>query len=252
MFQEACKSMMNSIIPIIIASRTNQGVVNCSIGAGVMINKDGWFVTAGHILKEASRLSESVNKYDSKKGKRNHMRVTDFAAIFGDPQFSGVSTVTINEELDLGIGKLENYEVPSNSTYPVFRIDEIEQGELLCRMGYPFVDGILTPTWIKGKGFIFTNLYPVPMFINEALVSRFVNLNSGVWIETSSPGLLGQSGGPLVDEKGKVCGIQVNTFHYPLNFKGQKQFLNVGRAVHVKSIIDFLDANDIAYLGERR
>ncbi len=247
MFQNACKSMIHSIFPIIVSSRTNQGKINCSIGAGVMVNKDGWFVTAGHILKGIIELSESVKNYDPNLGKRNRKRITNFSPVFGDVKFNHLSLASVHEELDLGIGKIEGYHAPVKMNPAFFRNDEIEQGELLCRMGYPFVDGISSPTWSKDTGFYFANLFPVPMFVNDALVSRFFKLDSGLWIETSSPGLQGQSGGPLVDEGGKVCGIQVNTCHYPLNFKEKNEFLNVGRAVHVKSILDFLDRNDITY-----
>lgn len=60
-------------------------------------------------------------------------------------------------------------------------------------------------------GFGFKDVFPVTMFANEALVGRFVLLESGKWIETSSPGLLGQSGGPLVGTDGLIRGMQVNT-----------------------------------------
>ena len=110
--------------------------------------------------------------------------------------------------------------MPAGHVYPQFRVREVEQGELLCRLGYPFVDSV-GPTWSKNKGFAFTNLFPVPQFVNEALVSRFVQLNAGVWIETNSPGLKGQSGGPLADSDSYICGVQVNTGHYSLGFKGK-------------------------------
>ena len=93
----------------------------------------------------------------------------------------------------------------------------------------------------------------MPLFVNEALVSRFAVLQSGgMWIETSSPGLRGQSGGPLVDVNGNVCGIQVNTYHYPLDFQGiaRDQFLNVGRAVHVESVTAFLKSEKINFTSE--
>ena len=101
-------------------------------------------------------------------------------------------------------------------------------------------------------------MFPVPMFVNEALVSRFLNVRSdnedlGTWIETSSPGLMGQSGGPLADIHGNVCGIQVNTEHYPLGFKGKKvrnQFLHVGRAITAKTVTEVLDGYGISYFTE--
>lgn len=57
-------------------------------------------------------------------------------------------------------------------------------------------------------------------------------------IETSSPGLKGQSGGPIFDKEGTVFGIQSRTMHFPLGFAPpvqdgtarhkEHQFINVG------------------------
>ena len=249
MFQNACKALLQTIMPILVASRSRQGKVGCGIGAGMIVNDEGWFVTAGHILKNIAALDKQVSKYKSSSRHKGD-QTTHYAAIFATTNVR-LSRVLIQEELDLGVGKLEGYVTPAGHMFPRFRVHEVEQGELLCRLGYPFVDGI-QPTWTKDKGFSFTNLFPVPMFVNEALVSRFAKLKTGVWIETSSPGLKGQSGGPLVDANGYICGIQVNTHHYPLGFEGQgrNQVLNVGRAVHVESVKSFLDTNNIKYLKE--
>ena len=44
-------------------------------------------------------------------------------------------------------------------------------------------------------------------------------------------------------------GIQVNTHHYPLGFKGKgrNQVLHVGRAVHSKTVRELLDEKNIPY-----
>ena len=149
--------------------------------------------------------------------------------------------------------KLEGYRPPDGYRFPRFRVREVEIGELLCRMGYPFVDGV-KPEWDKQNAtFTFQNLFPVPAFVNEALVSRYAQFDNGDrWIETSSPGLKGQSGGPLADASGLICGIQVNTHHYPLGFsgRGRNQVLNVGRAVHSETVRRFLDEHKIKYYSE--
>jgi hypothetical protein len=75
--------------------------------------------------------------------------------------------------------------------------------------------------------------------------------------ETSSPGLRGQSGGPVFDQDGTIWGLQTDTVSYPLGFDpvvpnsnpAQKvhQFLNVGRCIHVESIIGLLKQNGVKY-----
>jgi hypothetical protein len=77
-----------------------------------------------------------------------------------------------------------------------------------------------------------------------------------LWIETSNPGLKGQSGGPIFDTDGTVWGIQSNTFPYPTGFdpedpnaKGKKlhQFLNAGRGVHPVTLVEFMNAQGIKH-----
>ena len=80
------------------------------------------------------------------------------------------------------------------------------------------------------------------------------------YIETSTPGLKGQSGGPIFDSHGNIYGMQVITNHLPLGFHpmveydGRKvvenQFLNVGVGVHVRTIRDILDARGVDYTSE--
>ena len=246
MFQTACKDLLTTVMPIVIAWRNAGGALGFTIGAGLIINKDGWFVTAAHILERVNNLYEGVTGTSRHKGRRKD-RVTQYAVIWGGTD-AQVHSAAGNSGVDIGLGNLVGYKPPDGIRFPRLRDRDVEQGELLCRAGYPFVDGVKLE-WSEEKGFIFTNLFPVPMFVNEAMVSRFVQLNEGIWIETSSPGLKGQSGGPLVDADGFVCGIQVNTNHYPLGFsgRGRNQILNVGRAVHVRTVREYLDKNGVQY-----
>jgi S1-C subfamily serine protease len=81
-------------------------------------------------------------------------------------------------------------------------------------------------------------------------------------IELSTPGLRGQSGGPLFDKEGTVCGMQSSTNHLHLGFdmknfeynlNGVKikvtnqPFLHVGHCIHVDIIKKFLLENKIRF-----
>lgn len=254
MFQRTCKSLLSTVFPVVIAWRLQRGRVEWGIGAGMFVNPDGWFITAGHILGQFRALVEAV-KINESKHKRKSNDVTHYVFMFGQNSGDGI-TMHVMPQIDLGIGRLKGIVPPPNYMFPKFRVRDVEQGELLCRAGYPFIDGY-RPKWTVDQRFEFSNLFPVPMFVNEALVSRFINVRAGDadvgrWIETSSPGLKGQSGGPLADADGYICGIQVNTKHYPLGFegKGRNQVLHVGRAVHSKTVRDALDKYNITYLTE--
>ena len=79
----------------------------------------------------------------------------------------------------------------------------------------------------------------------------------GRYVETSSPGLEGQSGGPLFDADGAVWAIQSHTRHLALGFRPRApgepkgpvahQFLNVGVGVHAEAILALLDEAGVAH-----
>jgi len=76
-------------------------------------------------------------------------------------------------------------------------------------------------------------------------------------LETSTPGLRGQSGGPIFDTKGTIWALQSRTSHFPLGFSPkvkkdgkdieENQFLNVGWGVHAELIAAFLKDNGVDY-----
>jgi hypothetical protein len=81
-------------------------------------------------------------------------------------------------------------------------------------------------------------------------------------IEMSTPGLRGQSGGPLFDVNGTVYGMQFATNHLHLGFdlkdkeifqEGRKNkvsnypFLHTGICVHVDKIKEFLCQHNISF-----
>ena len=99
-------------------------------------------------------------------------------------------------------------------------------------------------------------------FPNEGILTRqlIVDANAPIFmgfLETSSPGLLGQSGGPVFDTQGTVWAIQGHTSPLPLGFSppvpggkaGEKehQFLNVGRGVHPATIVGLLNQANIKH-----
>jgi hypothetical protein len=102
-----------------------------------------------------------------------------------------------------------------------------------------------------------------PRFALEGIVSRFQAVKvegretPATFIETSSPGLRGQSGGPLLDVAGRVCGVQSHTAHLDLGFDAsyqrdgervvERQFLNIGRASHVDGVLAFLDEHGVSH-----
>ena len=83
-----------------------------------------------------------------------------------------------------------------------------------------------------------------------------------VEIELSTPGLRGQSGGPLFDVNGVIYGMQSATLTLPLGFDQESRvikvkgvdkkvndysFIHLGRCVHVDILKSFMDSLGVKY-----
>ena len=125
-------------------------------------------------------------------------------------------------------------------------------GENLCKLGFPFHR--IKPTFVESTS-VFQlppGALPIPLFPIEGIFTRTMIVENGAktvqFVETSSPGLRGQSGGPTFDAKGRVWAMQSKTIHHPLGFSPEvpnhrnreHQFLNAGVGTHANTIIPAL------------
>lgn len=141
----------------------------------------------------------------------------------------------------------------------------IKQGKYLCRLGYPFPE-FTNYEYDAAKDVIdWTNagITGTPRFPIDGIVTRLIKDNVHTCgIEMSTPGLKGQSGGPLFDTAGVVYGMQSMTHHLHLGFDmkdkeivdgGKKvkvsnhPFLHLGGCVHVDVIKSFLKQHAVAF-----
>ena len=171
---------------------------------------------------------------------------------------------------DLALGRLEPFDAGSVPHYPVLKDPDrnYAPGRSLCKLGFPFQP--ITPIYDEEAN-TFTlppGSVPLALFPLEGMFTRIVNSRApgagegeaSAFIETSTPTLIGQMGGPVFDADARVWGIQSHTMHYPLGFhppvpgggQGQveHQFLNTGLAVHASVIVRFLETEGIAYRRE--
>lgn len=145
---------------------------------------------------------------------------------------------------------------------------QLRQGKSLCRLGYPFPEFNnfrYNPT-LDDIEWTTQGITNSPSFPIDGIITRLIARNQVPdGIEMSSPGLRGQSGGPLFDTNGIIYGMQSATAHLHLgfdlnNFKvqdggGIKQvtnapFLHVGHCVHVQIIKDFLNQHLVPFFEE--
>ena len=170
--------------------------------------------------------------------------------------------------LDLAILEFKGFNKILYTSHATFIKDSstIKQGKYLCRTGFPFPEFNNFKHNPVTDDIEWTNSGNPnsPSFPIDGIVTRFVGDSNGaiIGIEMSTPGLRGQSGGPLFDVNGKVYGMQSATNHLHLGFDikekeiihdGKKSkvsnypFLHVGICVHADKIKEFLTKHNIAF-----
>jgi hypothetical protein len=274
--------------PLIISTRLYDKEVKCAGGAFVVLNDEGWIITAAHLfesflayqqhtselqaydkqLKQIEHDQSLTVKQKNKKLrwlKANPLWITNHSFWWG---WDGVSVKDVRPlpEGDLVIGRLEPFEKTKVKAYPIIKDPSkgLSPGTSLCKLGYPFHE--LKASFDEAKN-VFTlapGVVPLPLFPIEGIYTR--NAVAGrskdgkyeiKFLETSSPGLRGQSGGPIFDVDGTVWAIQSRTTHFPLGFSPkvkkngkeveENQFLNVGLGVHPELIVTFLTDNRVSF-----
>ena len=281
MFQKALIEAMGYTRPVVISARYKNGETESSIATSVILNDQGWLLTASHVVESMQKLERSrtynskvcqirrdtsISREEQKKkikalGTRPQNPVTDCSVWWGDDKWKA-EFFHINKAADLAIGKLSDFDGDSVSNYPVFKNPSVNfhPGESLCKLGFPF--SRITPEYDEKNGnFILPpGAIPLPLFPLEGIFTRIIVAegrkgNSVQFVETSSPGLRGQSGGPTLDVKGRIWALQSKTVHYSLDFSPrppggknkEHQFIGLGVGVHSKIIIEALQKFNIRH-----
>lgn len=257
-----------------------------AVGSYVVLNSDGWIVTAGHLIKhlsdmgaeilgvskfqsdlEAIKADTSIDERERKKRINKLQKPSKQQTERGGQIWAGQhGTVLVDAKayfpVDLGIGRLQPFNPAMVTSYPVFKdpTKGFDTGRSLCRMGFPLHH--VVPKWDATQQMfdLPQDTFPVPVFPIEGIFTRTIAFAQNPtepaspfpqrWVETSSPGLKGQSGGPIVDEDGTIWAIQCQTLSYDLGFKtstNTPQYLNVGVGVHPETLFAVFDAEGIKY-----
>lgn len=281
-------------IRTILRNYGSQEIIPCC-STCIIVNNDGWVLTCKHVTEGLIRPAEDINnKYQQFKAevaglngvsaskKRRAMAALEqkYGYHKNGPctiqvkvsfdnivdYFTGFSIIECGYA-DLALIKFDGFNQVNCSTYPVFKdnSNDLKQGLPLCRLGFPYPeysdytynDQTDDIEWVPTGN-------PVsPLFPMDGILTRHVAENGKiVQLEISTPGLKGQSGGPLFDREGVVCGLQSVTLSLPLGFDqvnkeimidGKKKrvsnypFLHLGRCVHVDIIKQFMDEHNVSY-----
>lgn len=296
MFADAYRIAAAFTLPVVISSRRRSGVCAGAVGACVVVNRDGWILTAAHLMAEIMRQQESAGRHiEHKTGVRQLEQDTTADKRFRKSKVRAVvrpaadsvmnhsvwwgrdgaqlQDAVVQPAADLALGRLQPFDPDSVAHYPVFKTpgEDYAPGRSLCKLGFPFHE--VKPTFDQARdAFVLpAGALPMPLFPIDGIFTRVVvapmpgvkGNAAGKFIETSSPGLVGQSGGPVVDADGAVWALQSHTRHYALGFSppapGKKksaapadtdkehQFLNVGLGVHAEAILKLLDEQGVEH-----
>ena len=286
MFAIACGLARKFTQPVIVSIKTYDGTVSSGCAAFVVINRDGWIVTVAHLWE--SHHAANAHRKEIAAYEAQLKAIRGNATLTGPEQEAQANAIPINPkwithssfwwgwdgvnlrdvkplpEADLILARLEPFDQNWVSTYPTFKkpSSNFNQGTSLCRLGFPFHDIATTFDNSTGRFMLDRACLPPPSFPIEGIFTRTITAGKTSdkrydikFIETSSPGLRGQSGGPIFDTHGTVWGLQSRTRHLPLGFspklqKGsttveEHQFLNVGEGIHAGLILSYLKDNGV-------
>lgn len=281
MFADACEKAAKFTRPVIISTRQLDGTVNANCGAFIVLNEEGWIITAGHMFDSFVKFQGDQNKIrevnELNASKRTKQQSSLSNPVKSDPEWltnhsfwwghDGVNLVNafIDRQIDICIGRLNPFDPKWVEEYPVFRDPEsLRPGTSLCRLGFPFAH-IESEFDEKSNAFrIKKGVLPLTLYPNDGIHTR--NAHKGkskegnfdmLYVETSSPGLRGQSGGPIYDREGRIYAMQVQTAHIPLGFQPtaefegkrvvENQFINVGIGIHTKTIQTILRHHNVKF-----
>jgi len=291
MFENAIEEITGFTRPMHSLIRTYNGLITPASATFFFVNNEGVAVTCKHVAQHIINAEEINKRFAHFREERKTLAVgnKNKAILKGlelkyryTPEttvqmkhnfmncFDTIKEVTchIHPNLDLAILVFRGFSRILYRSHAKFLKNsaDIRQGKMLCRLGFPFpefnnfrYDPEKDDTEWTREGNPNSPIFPI-----DGIVTRFVaEAGRGVTgIEMSTPGLRGQSGGPLFDEKGQIYGMQFATRHLHLGFDmkdheivmdGKKirianhPFLHVGLCVHVDRIKEFLHQHKISF-----
>jgi hypothetical protein len=229
------------------------------------------------IFLEIADYNDKIHKINSNKqlsiGKRkallraikpNKKWVTNFTILLSGKPIK-IEEHYIYGKHDIALFRVNKSLIKGQKIFPkIIDPSNIKPGTSLCKLGFPFVE--FKPTFNETTNLfeLPLNLLPLPLFPIEGIYTRNLQTNddeggiNAKYLETSSPGLKGQSGGPIFDMEGDIYAIQSKNVTLPLGFTGsvkikgktieENQFLNVGIGVHPETLTYFLNKHKIKFV----
>jgi serine protease Do len=187
--QSVVQVIVTSYGPVEPANRTDTDMVigrQRSMGSGVVIAAGGYIMTNAHVVSNARRVEVVLpGGLVDGGGVRSLVK--------GRGRTLDAKIVGVAREIDLALLKVDGVEDAALPPLPIADYDALRQGEIVFALGSP--EGLRNS---------------VTMGIVSAVARQPDADNPLVYVQTDAPINHGNSGGPLVNVKGELVGI--NTF----------------------------------------
>jgi hypothetical protein len=293
MFVQAINDVDKFTRPIHSIIRTYGGIIIPGSSTMFFINENGVAITCKHVLNLIIQAEQVNLNYQNFKTERDKLPrdgkfksrlkglelkynlKSDTAIQLKNRFMNSVNPIGnirfhAHPTLDLAILIFDGFTEKNYSSHATFvkNPEKIAQGRYLCRLGYPFPEfnNFQFNQELDDIDWTANGNPSSPKFPIDGIITRFGAENNQIAsIEMSTPGLKGQSGGPLFDTEGLVYGMQFMTNHLHLGFDidnkeividGKKTkvsnhpFLHVGHCIHVDRIKEFLTQHSIKFYEE--
>jgi hypothetical protein len=285
MFATACKLASRYTYPVIMARRHFDRTTKWGCAAFVVLNEQGWIATAAHLLAAEDALQRSCREISDYSGKIHAIRqdprlsyqkkrqkisrlkanpkwVTNVTFWWGQDGIH-LREVRLLPEADLAVGRLEPFDPERFRPFPVLKDPaSLDVGTTLCKLGYPFQRIKVSYDETGGEFRLATGPLPLAGFPTEGIYTRTLSAGKSSdgryeikFLETSSPGITGQSGGPLFDSRGTLWGVQSRTDMHSIRIlartpgkarsEDEVLSLNLGVAIHPELLVNYLADNGI-------
>jgi hypothetical protein len=291
MFKTAIEKVGQFTRPIhFISNVYGEQVVRPGAATLFFVNDEGVAITCKHVtslIKQSGQITQQFENFQKEKallqksGSYNK-KIKELKAKYGYDKPNNacqllyqmvdcvdLKTIDVFEHpvYDLAILKMQGFSKTYYTSHATFAREstELQPGIFLCRLGFPFPeftnfnynDQTETISWNN------ENIRMVRFPIEGMVTRHFGDKNGNIFgVEMSTPGLKGQSGGPLFNSEGLIYGMQSMTNHLHLGFDMNNQemysegrkikitnqpLLHVGNCVHVDIIKQFLKEHNVVF-----
>lgn len=284
MYKKSIKNNSKYLVPFVEGIKYyGSNEIEHALGTMIILNDDGDILTCKHIAQEFiinDQLAASYPKLlNDLKNCKNDKEKEELEKKYNITKSTAVLTninlpfkidrdinieIKLHSYLDLAIIRFKGIKVKFDN-YPVFAKNIPEQGQSVCKLGFAFPEYSYFEYSDEKENIVLKKekVDNFPLFPMDGIVTRIVmdERNEKSMFETSTPGIRGQSGGPIFSPEGIIYGIQSFTKQLDLNFdidmnvkRGIMEkkvtytpFINLGVGVTSVEIIKFLDENGIKY-----